>query len=203
MVWATSQVSMFVRAKNYNGLAATNTVLVRFSRELQWFERHLGVSGSVRKSVKTASGLSAAKSALKWSFRNRKSSLICSLTEAENFGSSDRWDSGPFRNSVTSVQACRRQKMLWNNHPEEGNHYWFGAGLNQRISAPQTSQILDLLNFAHHDPDQVKVLFGHDISVHIKPHIRASRPWPNNSYIWSRFKCSYQTTHSLITTLTK
>ena len=39
--------------------------------------------------------------------------------------------------------------------------------------------------FPHHDSDQIKVLSGRDVSVHIKPHIPSSRPGPNKSFIWS------------------
>ena len=67
MVWAPSQVSMCDLARNYNGFGAAIGEIVRYSQELQWFGRHrpLVGSGRVRKSVKSASGLPAAKSAPK------------------------------------------------------------------------------------------------------------------------------------------
>ena len=40
--------------------------------------------------------------------------------------------------------------------------------------------------FLHHDSDEIKVLSGRDVSVHIKPHIPSSRPGPNKSFIWSQ-----------------
>ena len=40
MVSLPPKVSWCDLARNYNGFAAVKSVLVRFSKELQWFERH-------------------------------------------------------------------------------------------------------------------------------------------------------------------
>ena len=148
MVWAPSQVSMFIWARNYNGLSAIARIHVHLSEELQWFE----LPPQVCKCdlARNYNGLSAITSIhvhlskeLQW-FELPPKVCKCDLVR-NHTGLSAIWVfPGASENRSKRLRACRRPKVPWNDHSKTENHHWFVACPKQRISAPQTGGILDL-----------------------------------------------------------
>ena len=161
-------------------LFAAKGMNVWFSKELQWFERHRkypcsfeqGITmvwaplqwfeGSVRGGPKT--GHMGRRLAGARNGPNRTLFQLEIVKDLAPVRTREIRFPGPVRSGgvefdvvwgMSAVKlrfACPGELVASICHAC-GSGSFFGAGSNQRISAFQTSRILDLFNFAHHDRD--------------------------------------------------